>query len=195
MTEGATERATEPMSQLQHIKGREACPFLPAAPDVLKPSDTRRLRDGDDRGAYYLAALTCAQSLWLQGKPAQALLQLNLALGVEMAADTRELVQWPLPYQAKVWIFTRRHEDGFMGNPVRHYQHLASRMSGPNKELRSWRAWACFHLAERVLPADEFPRDLRQIEKEKLIIPSWDTTLQHIDKLGTSAEADYLRRI
>ena len=37
------------------------------------------------RAAYYLAALSCAQSLWLQGKPAQALLQLNHALGVEIA--------------------------------------------------------------------------------------------------------------
>ena len=66
----------------QHIAGREACPFLPHAQRILTPSDSRQAREGDDPSCYYLAALTCAQSLWLQGKPAQALLQLNHALGV-----------------------------------------------------------------------------------------------------------------
>jgi len=137
---------------------------------------------------FYLAALTCAQSLWLQGKPAQALLQLNHALSVSLQAEDPALLQWPLPYQALVWIFTRRHEDGFMGNPVRHYQHLATRMSGPNKELRSWRAWACFHLAESVLPEDEFPRDERQIQNEDLEIVSWQLTMSRLEQLGQVRE-------
>lgn len=185
----------------KHINDREACPFLPPAAEVIRPFDTRELREGsqDSEGgqcdAYYLAALCCAQSLWLQGKPAQALLQLNHALGVEIGADAEAVMQWPLPYQAKVWIFTRRHEDGFMGNPVRHYQHLASRMSGPNKELRAWRAWACFHLAEKVLPADEFPRDERQIEQENLLIPDWQKTISEIQERGIVDEAEFLNSI
>ena len=84
---------------------------------------------------------------------------------------------WPMPYQALVWILTRRHEEGFIGNPVRHFQHLATRMSGANKSLRITRAWLCFHLAESVLPADDFPRDTRQIEKEELTIPNIDEVL------------------
>lgn len=189
------------MVDYKHIKGREACPFLPPAPEVIRPSDTRALREGSQgsqgsqRETYYLASLCCAQSLWLQGKPAQALLQLNHALGVEIGADSEAVIQWPLPYQAKVWIFTRRHEDGFMGNPVRHYQHLASRMSGPNKELRSWRAWACFHLAEKVLPAAEFPRDDHQIKQENLLIPDWQKTISEIQERGIVGEAEFLNRI
>ena len=183
------------MAKYHHIDGRESCPFLPPSPNVIRPAETRPIRESGDRGAYYIAALTCAQSLWLKGKPAQALLQLNHALGVELAADDPAVVQWPLPYQAKLWLFTRRHENGFLGNPTRHYQHLASRMSGPNSELRSWRAWACFHLSERVLPADEFPRDERQIDKENLIIPTWSETLTTIAHLGIDGESDFLQKI
>lgn len=183
------------MSEPKHIAGREACPYLPLAPDVMLASDTRALRAGNDHDAYYLATLECAQSLWLQGKPAQALLQLNHALGVEIAPGSQALMQWPLPYQAIVWMFTRRHEDGFLGNPVRHYQHLASRMSGPRKELRSWRAWACFHLAENVLPEAEFPRDQRQIEREQLIIPSSDEVLKQLSNRGTDMDIQILRAL
>lgn len=180
------------MAKYQHIEGRESCPFLPPSPNVIRPAETRPIRESGDRGAYYLAALTCAQSLWLEGKPAQAILQLNHALGVDLEVDDPAVMQWPLPYQAKMWIFTRRHEEGFMGNPTRHYQHLASRMSGPMSELRSLRAWACFHLSERVLPADEFPRDHRQIEKENLVIPTWEQTISEIRKLGITGEAELL---
>ena len=183
------------MSSRQHIKGREACPFLPHAQQALGPSYSRSARASTDQGAYYLAALTCAQSLWLQGKPAQALLQLNHALAVDLAADSEALAQWPLPYQAIVWILTRRHEEGFLGNPVRHYQHLASRMSGPNKELRIWRAWACFHLAESVLPEDEFPRDLRQINKESVLIPDWQAVMDKILNHGGACEARLLKQL
>ena len=171
-----------------HIPDREACPFLPSATEVLGPSDSKALRGSGD---YFLTTLTCAQSLWLQGKPAQALLQLNHALSVVGGVSD----QWPLPYQAKVWLFTRRHEAGFMGNPVRHYQHLASRMRGPNSELRSWRAWACLHLAENVLPAEDFPRDLRQIEKEQLVIPDWNEVLSRIAEIGSADEATLLKSL
>lgn len=161
----------------------------------MRASDTRALRTGGEPDAYYLATLECAQSMWLQGKPAQALLQLNHSLGVDIAPESEALVQWPLPYQAKVWMFTRRHEDGFMGNPVRHYQHLASRMSGPRKELRLWRAWACFHLAENVLPGAEFPRDQRQIEREQLMIPSLHEVLKQLDNFGTDMDIRILRAL
>jgi len=174
------------MSTRIHLPDRESCPFLPVATEALGPSDSKARKGGHD---YFLTTLTCAQSLWLQGKPAQALLQLNHSLSVSEDFSN----QWPLPYQAKVWIFTRGHEEGFMGNPVRHYQHLASRMSGPNSDLRSWRAWACFHLAESVLPAEEFSRDLRQIEKEQLVIPTWHEVFSQITKQGSANETALLK--
>ncbi|MEJ6571530.1 MAG: hypothetical protein QNL39_06050 [Akkermansiaceae bacterium] len=183
------------MANHQHIEGRESCPFLPPSPQVIRPAETRPIRESGNQGTYYIAALTCAQSLWLEGLPAQSILQLNHALSVDLDADDPAVIQWPLPYQAKVWIFTRRHEEGFLGNPTRHYQHLASRMSGPNSELRTWRGWACFHLSERVLPADEFPRDEPQIEKEQLVIPTWEQTLTEIRKLGLTGEAETLSQL
>ncbi|WP_435892592.1 hypothetical protein [Oceaniferula spumae] len=176
------------MTERLHLPDRESCPFLPPADRVLGPGDSKRRRGEDD---YFLTCLTCAQSLWLQGKPAQALLQLNHALSL----DTETFTPWPLPYQAKVWLFTRRHEEGFLGNPVRHYQHLASRMSGPNSELRSWRAWVCFHLAESLLPADEFPRDEQQIEREGLEIPDIDQTMSNLEKLATIEEIQLIQKL
>jgi len=61
---------------------------------------------GDDRGpAFYLGALTCAQSLWLQGLPAQAILQLNRAFAADLRGDEAILTNYPLPYAPMVWIF------------------------------------------------------------------------------------------
>ena len=161
------------MEKPAHIPKREPCPFLPPTEQVIRPSEISAVRKEGGADAY-TAALTCAQSLWLQGLPAQALLQLNHAMSHDIPPSE---LPWPIPYQALLWILTRRHEDGFLGNPVRHFQHLATRMSGANKELRTSRAWVCFHLAESVLPAKEFPRDSRQIEKENLNIPSLDQVL------------------
>ena len=172
----------------QHIADREACPFLPHANEPMSPSDSRAVRNSLDQSSYYLSALTCAQSLWLQGKPAQALLQLNHSLAVKLSKADTIKYQWPPPFQAIAWILSRRHETGFMGNPVRHYQHLASRMSGPNKELRTWRAWACFHLAQEILPADLFPHDQSQIDKEQLIIPGWNVVIEQLEVIDPNSD-------
>ena len=59
-----------------------------------------------------------------------------------------------------------------MGNPVRHFQHLATRVRGPDAGLRSWRAWACFHLCWLELAAGEFPPDHEQAAREGLRYPS-----------------------
>ena len=164
------------MKSNDHIPDREPCPFLPAAEKAIRPSEISVIRKQGGKDAY-TAALVCAQSLWLQGLPAQALLQLNHAMSHDIPTDD---LPWPMPYQALVWMLTRRHEKGFLGNPVRHFQHLATRMSGSNKMLRVTRAWVCFHLAESVLPADEFPRDERQIDKENLTIPDLPEVLSMI---------------
>ncbi|MGB2401805.1 MAG: hypothetical protein ACPIA7_00195 [Akkermansiaceae bacterium] len=159
----------------------------------MSPSDSRASRNCGDQSKYYLSALTCAQSLWLQGKPAQALLQLNHALAVQLSKTHPLQNQWPPPYQAIVWILSRRHEKGFMGNPVRHYQHLASRMSGPNREQRTWRAWACFHLAQDILPPDLYPRDQDQIDKEQLTIPCWNVVIEQLEVIDSNTDSLILK--
>ncbi len=132
-------------------------------------------RHGPDRGvAFYLDALRYAQGLWLEGKPAQAILQLNKALSADLRGDEKVLVQWPLPFDAMQWILKKAADGscGFLGNPVRHFQHLATRMSGPRREIRVKRAWRCFWIARQVLDGDgRFPMDGRQLVREGIFIP------------------------
>lgn len=59
-----------------------------------------------------------------------------------------------------------------MGNPRRHYQHLATRMVAPHKELRTWRAWACWYLAKEVLPEADYPHDSQQVRQERVVKPT-----------------------
>jgi len=68
-------------------------------------------------------------------------------------------------------------------------------MSGKNTSLRALRAWACFHLAEKVLPLDEFPRDEEQVTKESLEIPDWDEVLTGLLNLEKKAETEALQVI
>ncbi|MCH1421402.1 MAG: hypothetical protein ACPIG7_10565 [Akkermansiaceae bacterium] len=136
-------------------------PHLPKAPPDLDPYHTRQHR-AKGGFTFHRACLEFSQSLWLQEKPAQAILQLNKA---SMTPDQAA------PYPALVWFLAHRRDHLFIGNPVRHFQHLASRISGDHARLRSWRAWACFHLAEISLPWSDFPRDQQQIDREQLQIP------------------------
>jgi hypothetical protein len=141
-----------------------------------------------DRGpAFYEMTLRYGQSQWLQGFPAQALLQVNRALGAAIAPGDPVLAQWPLPYAAAAWLLENHREGQFIGNPRRHYQHLATRMVEPRKALRTWRAWACWHIARCLLPA--FPADEMQLETEGIIEPTSSHIYQHLDTLGHPGEA------
>lgn len=170
-----------------------ACPLLPAVEGAHGPEATRGAVVKDSR--YYESCLCHAQSLWRQGKPAQAILQLNKAFMADPGDDPRVLGVWPPPYAVLVWILRHRPSDAFIGNPVRHFQHLATRVSGVRKEIRSWRAWACFHLSRRLLPAGEFPIDAEQVEKESLQFPEWDEVLERIRSGGWEGEAEVLCQV
>ena len=152
-------------------------PHLPPAPPNLGPGHTRQYRQ-ECSTAFHTACLELSQSLWLQEKPAQAILQLNKAAMVPGQ---------PAPYAALVWYLANRSANLFIGNPVRHFQHLASRMSGEHREMRSWRAWACFHLAEVALPSSDYPRDLEQLEKEDLQIPSPGEVAKNLPSCDSSS--------
>lgn len=169
------------------------CPLLPAVGGKLGPEATREC---ESRGArYYGACLAYAQSLWREGKPAQAILQLNKAFMADLGGDTAILKTWPPPYAVLVWILRNRPDDAFVGNPVRHFQHLATRVSGERKEIRAWRAWACFHLSRRVLPDGEYPIDAEQVERESLEIPEWREVLERIEFGGWEGEAEVIREV
>jgi hypothetical protein len=166
------------------------CPWLPPVEGMLDFRMTRR--HGDEKGsAYYLDALRYAQSLWLSGKSAQALLQLNKAWMADLAPDDPVLSSHPPPYTALMWMMRRAADGGcgFLGDPVRHFQHLASRMSGPRAEPRAWRAWLCMHLARHVLPCSEFHADGPQLAREGLWVPSWSRALSAIATCGWPGES------
>lgn len=161
------------------------CPYLP---EISEPHDfSLTQRHGRDKGAeFYVDALRYAQSQWLAQKPAQAILQLNKAWMADLSANEGILKSHPAPYRALVWIMENASNGkwGYLGNPVRHFQHLATRMSGPRAEIRSWRAWMCFHLAEKTLGTSEFPRDGEQLAREGLWIPNIRRVSQAIAEKG-----------
>lgn len=171
------------------------CPCLPEVTEIHDFNITRR--HGGAKGAqFYQDTLSYAQALWISGKPAQALLQLDKAWMADPADDWRVLVSLPPPYQALVWILKEasNNDCGYLGNPVRHFQHLASRMSGPRREIRSARAWLGFHLAAAVLPGAGFPPDGRQLVRDGLWIPAWGHSLHNVRQLGWPGEAELAGR-
>lgn len=174
--------------------GNRPCPWLPELREIHDHALTRR-HGKERRAAFYQDALRYAQSQWMLGKPAQALLQLNKAWMAELEPDDAVLAECPPPYRALVWILRQGADGGcgFMGNPVRHFQHLASRVSGPRAELRSWRAWVCFHLAERHLACGAFPRDGVQLAREGLWLPGYQRACRELERLGWDGEVEEIR--
>ena len=176
------------LMERRHLPNRASCPELPPVEEILTASATA-VFGRNFNAKFYYASLRYAQSLWLEGKAAQALLQLNKSFMADLCEGAEILDAWPLPYAAKRWIMSHCPAEDFLGNPVRHYQHLATRMSGVRAELRRWRAWGCFHLAEKVLSPTSSPRDERQIEKERIVVPPVACVLDHLEGLGLPGEA------
>lgn len=189
-THGQDARAPFVEQNMGSLPEFPACPFLPVPDRGLTAASVQAL--GDDRGPdFYLAALNYAQNLWLQGFPARAVLLLNRALGADLRCSEPVLHQWPLPYFGMVWLLRNHLPGQFMGNPRRHWQHLATRMSGPRAELRTWRAWACWRIARIVRPED--PADEKQIAGEGVREPGEEEIAGNLTRLGHPGEADLWR--
>lgn len=162
------------------------CPHLPDASASLSAVSMRSV--GADRGeAFYRLALACAQSLWRKGLPAQAILLLNRAFSADLHGDEAAMREWPPPYAALRWILENRQETHFVGNPRRHFQHLATRMSGPRHEARVWRAWACWRIAREANPED--PADERQIAEERIVEPDDAAIHRGLEAAGWPGES------
>ncbi|MEN8713726.1 MAG: hypothetical protein ABF384_02360 [Verrucomicrobiales bacterium] len=169
----------------EHLADLAPCPFLPSVDRVHKAAEMRVL--GKNRGEeFYLLALTCAQSLWLQGLPAQAVLLLNRAFSADLREDAEILRMWPLPYAAMHWVMSNRKDEHFVGNPRRHFQHLATRMVEPRKVMRSWRAWACWAYACEIFP--EYPADEKQIAEEGVVEPGREKIAEELREHGLKGE-------
>ncbi len=166
------------------------CPFLPVP---LQPLTAECLAAfANDRGPeFYHMALLYAQSLWLRGFPARALLLLNRALGCDLTGREEVLARWPLTYKAAAWMLRHHQPQQFIGNPRRHWQHLATRMVEPRRELRTWRAWACWRIACILLP--DMPGDELQLARENIREPSEAEIAGQLARLGLPRETDIWR--
>ena len=101
---------------------------------------------------------------------------INRALTVDFSTwpdnERAILSKASFPYQALAFIIREGGQFGFLGNPRRHFQHLATRMSGPGQGLRIARAWACWAVSLKALPnliADEI-----QLTEEGVTEPTLD---------------------
>jgi hypothetical protein len=174
-----------------------ACPHLPQVNNDL-PSTHTRIHRAECGEPFYIACLELAQSLWVTQRPAQAILQLDKAMMANIAADSEVLRTHPIPYAAMLWIIENTPALDFIGNPVRHFQHLASRMNWkqPQPELRIARAWICLHLTEVSVAQQEYPRDHQQIDRENLQIPSRDSALTRLLELSPhQSEKDWIKEV
>ena len=163
------------------------CPLLPPQAELLTAACLRPFGKYDRGPEFYLQALHYAQSLWQQGSPAQSLLLVNRALGADVPAGHPVLTSRPLPYATVAWILRHRSPEHFIGNPRRHYQHLATRMVEPRKLLRTWRAWACWAISRRILP--EMPPDEAQLHLENVAEPAVEEIFLALAKAGHPPEA------
>ena len=173
-----------------HLPSLSPCPLLPVPSGPLG-ADCLAPLAGDRGPAFYHTALLYSQSLWLQGYPARAILLLNRAMGCDLNGSEAVLAQWPLPYRAMVWILQNHLPEHFIGNPRRHWQHLATRMVEPRKELRTWRAWACWHMARVILP--DMPADEEQIVREGVQEPAESEIAAQLARLGIPGETEIWR--
>jgi hypothetical protein len=164
------------------------CPHLPDIGAVRHPaSELAKFRHGPRGADFYRQALYCAQSRWLEGLPAQALLMLNRAMGAQLVGEDQSvLAEWPVPYRAVRWLLRYGPSIGFLGNPRRHFQHLATRMSGHDQERRTARAWACWALARIENP--DWEADAVQLAKETLVEPSSEEISEALKARGLPGE-------
>lgn len=164
-------------------------PLLPAIDRLYKADEINAF--GKDRGPlFYETCHLYAQSLWRTGFPAKCILLLNRALSCPLASGEAVFERLPLPYQAMAWLLIHRPADQFIGNPRRHWQHLATRMVEPHKDLRTWRAWACWYIAKEVLPEAEFPGDHEQIREEGVVEPTFEKIRSELQRLSPADDVE-----
>ena len=174
----------------------EDCPLLPSIEKPVSAKDSRAI--GQERGeSFYRMCLKYAQTKWVKGFPAQALLQLNRAMSADLSDSGEYLKRYPVPYASVKWILMDRPDKRgqFLANPRRHWQHYATRMSGPRATIRIWRSWACFAIASRVLPDFEFPKDTQQIEAEGIDIPDESKIEEMLYLIGLVGECEKWKKV
>ena len=168
----------------------QPCPWLP---EIDRPWPARELSGPGRAGRaadLCRVALCCAQWKWLAGQPGQALLMLNRVFALGCPRDPGLSGCAWLPYRAVGWILRQPGLCGFIGNPRRHFQHLATRMPpGSDADVRIWRAWACWALACQA-GHPEWVADVEQLRREHISEPGLDEVAAGLTRYGVRGEAD-----
>jgi len=174
----------------------DPCPYLPMPHEPMTHETILAL--GTERGpAFYETALRRAQWLWMEKQPAKSILLINRAfasshwpegtkdlLTEEQALSHRRTGLDELPYRALAWVLRRALPENLPGSTRVHYQHLATRMSGPRAELRTWRAWGAWCYVRCIWP--ELPADEKQ---QGVTEPTEDAVAAGLAEWGTREEA------
>ncbi len=160
------------------------CPWLPAMAPDMTWRNLRSLRDAPPQDLY-LALLRYTQKLWRVDSTARAILALDRALLIRLPNGDPILDEWPTPYAALHWMLTHHDGSSFLGNPRRHYQHLAGRVSGNDAERKRWVAWACWYISRQTLQGLE-PDTLQNI-----LEPAATDIASHLTQHGIAGEAQW----
>lgn len=160
---------------------------------------------GQERGrVFYEIALRRANWLWMDEHPAKAILLINRAFASSHQPKETGQAPWTddqalergrtgldeLPYRALAWMLQRALPEKLPGNCRVHYQHLATRMSGPRPELRTWRAWAAWSYVRRIWP--KLPGDEKQVG---VVEPSEAEVEAGLVERGSRGEAKLWRAV
>ena len=126
------------------------CPYLPLPESRMT---YRNLRNCPSPDNLFDVACTYANYLWMQDRPARAILALCRAIYLAPTALQDGRIQ---PYKAFVWMIRNHSGSSFLGNPRISFVHQATRVAS-HERLKRNRAWALWYLAIKANPG--FPPD------------------------------------
>lgn len=164
-------------------------PYLPSPERAMDWRDLNRFDKSDRGAAFYKTCMEYGQVLWRKRLPARAILCLDRAWGADLDGTEPVLEDWPLPYEALVYILRKAPEEVFIGNPRVHFQHYADRLGEPRIEQRKWRSWACWALTRAARP------DLPGDPKHDVAAPTLDRIASRLDQYGHPDETALWQRI
>ncbi|MCH6256952.1 hypothetical protein MLD52_10365 [Puniceicoccaceae bacterium K14] len=158
-------------------------PTLPIPLEAMSWRNLNVFRHNQRGPDFYLECLRYAQFLWLRELPARAILCLDRALGADLNGSECCLDEFPLPYAALAEMLKESPQEVFIGNPRVHFQHYADRLGPPRKEVRKWRAWACWAITRTICP------DLPADPKHDVIEPKTEAIDENLKTLGHPNES------
>jgi len=158
------------------------CPNLPVPRKGLDWRFLNRHRYAERCSIFYRDCLEYSNHLWLNNRTARAILCLDRAFGADILENDPILLEYPLPYAALVWMLKFVPEGEFIGNTRVHFQHYADRLTGPRREIRQARAWACWALVRQIYP------QLQGDPKHLVIEPSFSDIEASLLKWGLTTE-------